>query len=162
LTVSCGSCGTPPWTPPDGHRVPDMLWSPSGFRLWVSQAIQEPPSEFLPAAPGIQRSASRRTPVLLLWATAGTPLASMQQCPQLHFAHSPHRLPNQADSITSSSDDMIDSVASSTSTTMPPDSTDEVFGAYTVVVLKASPSVKSDAASSDTSPVSSTALSPPR
>jgi hypothetical protein len=39
-----------------------MLWSPSGFRRWVSQAIQEPPSEFLPAAPGIQRSASRRTP----------------------------------------------------------------------------------------------------
>ena len=61
LTISCGSCGTPPWMPPDGHRVPDMLWSPSGFRRWVSQAIQEPPSEFLPAAPGIQQGASRRS-----------------------------------------------------------------------------------------------------
>nr|MDQ3764136.1 aminotransferase class I/II-fold pyridoxal phosphate-dependent enzyme [Actinomycetota bacterium] len=39
----------------------DMLWSPSGFRLRVSQATQEPPSEFFPAAPGIQRSAARRT-----------------------------------------------------------------------------------------------------
>jgi hypothetical protein len=64
LALSCGSCGTPPWTPPDGHRVPDMLWSPSGFPHWVSQAIQEPPSEFLPAAPGIQRSASRSTPCM--------------------------------------------------------------------------------------------------
>jgi hypothetical protein len=33
----------------------------------------------------------------------------------------PHRSPNQADWITSSSDDVIDSAASSTSTTMPPD-----------------------------------------
>ena len=64
LAISRGSCGTPPWTPPDGHRFPDMLWSPSGFRLRVSQATQEPPSEFIPTASGIQRSASRRTPCM--------------------------------------------------------------------------------------------------
>jgi hypothetical protein len=34
---------------------------PFGFRFQVGQVTQEPPSEFLPAAPGIQRSASRRT-----------------------------------------------------------------------------------------------------
>jgi len=73
LAISCGSCGTPPWTPPDGHRVPDMLWSPSGFRLWVSQVIQEPPSEFIPAAPGIQRSASRRTPGVPAFQAPGSP-----------------------------------------------------------------------------------------
>ena len=73
LAVSCGSCGTSPWMPPDGHRVPDMLWSPSGFRRWVSQAIQEPPSEFLPAAPGIQRSASRRTPGVPVIPAPGSP-----------------------------------------------------------------------------------------
>src|SRR4249920_4104059 len=28
LAISRGSCGTPPWTPPDGHRFPDMLFSP--------------------------------------------------------------------------------------------------------------------------------------
>jgi len=34
---------------------------PSRFPVQVSQATQEPPSEFLPTASGIQRSASRRT-----------------------------------------------------------------------------------------------------
>ena len=66
LAVSHGPRGTPPWTPPDGHRFPDMLFSPSGFRLQVSQATQEPPSEFIPTASGIQRSASRRTPCVRL------------------------------------------------------------------------------------------------
>ena len=31
LAISCGSCGTPPWTPPVGHRFPGMLLSPTGF-----------------------------------------------------------------------------------------------------------------------------------
>lgn len=34
---------------------------PFGFHFQVGQVTQEPPSEFLPAVPGIQRSASRRT-----------------------------------------------------------------------------------------------------
>jgi hypothetical protein len=43
----------------------------------------------------------------------------------------PHRSPNQADWITSSSDDVIDSAASSTSTTMPPDPARMRFSAPT-------------------------------
>ena len=49
----------------DASRRPPLPWHalvPSRFRVQVSQATQEPPSEFLPTAPGIQRSASRRTP----------------------------------------------------------------------------------------------------
>jgi hypothetical protein len=30
LAIPCGSSGTPPWTPPDGRRVPGMLLSPPG------------------------------------------------------------------------------------------------------------------------------------
>jgi hypothetical protein len=33
---------------------------PFTFRIQVSHQTQEPPSEFLPAAPGIQQGASRR------------------------------------------------------------------------------------------------------
>src|SRR5262245_8282085 len=38
-----------------------MLLSPLAFRIWVSHSTQEPPSKSLPAAPGIQQGASRRT-----------------------------------------------------------------------------------------------------
>src|ERR1700730_11296646 len=44
-----------------GHRFPGMLWSPSPFRIQVSHQTHEPPSEFLPAIPGIQQGASRRS-----------------------------------------------------------------------------------------------------
>src|SRR5665811_2550132 len=47
--------GTPPRRPPlSRHAV-----VPFRFRIQVSRATQEPPSEFLPTASGIQRSASR-------------------------------------------------------------------------------------------------------
>jgi hypothetical protein len=39
---------------------------PDGFPLQVSRATHEPPSESIPAARGIQRSASRRTPAVRL------------------------------------------------------------------------------------------------
>jgi hypothetical protein len=80
LAVSHGPRGTPPWTPPDGHRFPDMLFSPSGFRLQVSQATQEPPSEFIPTASGIQRSASRRTPCMRFSRTLLSDIVHRQAC----------------------------------------------------------------------------------
>jgi hypothetical protein len=52
--------------------------------------------------------------------------------PQLPFAHSPHRSPKQRNSTSSPSDSEIDSAASFTNTTMPPNSTDENFGTYNV------------------------------
>jgi len=64
-----------------------MLCSPSGFRRWVSQAIQEPPSEFLPAAPGIQRSASRRTPGLRVLLSIAEPHLG----PITHTHHQTHQ-----------------------------------------------------------------------
>lgn len=52
-----------PHTPTPGrdHCFPGMLLSPSPFRIQVSHQTQEPPSEFLPAASGIQQGAARRT-----------------------------------------------------------------------------------------------------
>jgi hypothetical protein len=51
----------------DASRRPPLPWHalvPSRFRVQVNQATQKPPFEFLPAAPGIQRRASRRTPAV--------------------------------------------------------------------------------------------------
>ena len=51
----------------DASRRPPLPWHalvPSRFRVQVNQATQKPPFEFLPAAPGIQRCASRRTPCM--------------------------------------------------------------------------------------------------
>jgi hypothetical protein len=48
-------------TPGRDRCFPGMLLSPSPFRIQVSHQTQEPPSEFLPAAPGIQQGAARRT-----------------------------------------------------------------------------------------------------
>jgi hypothetical protein len=48
-------------TPGHDRCFPGMLLSPSPFRIQVSHQTQEPPSEFLPAAPGIQQGAARRT-----------------------------------------------------------------------------------------------------
>jgi hypothetical protein len=42
--------------------LPRHALVPDGFPLQVSRATHEPPSESIPAARGIQRSASRRTP----------------------------------------------------------------------------------------------------
>jgi hypothetical protein len=103
LALSCESCGTPPWTPPDGHRFPDMLCSPSGFRFRVSQATQEPPSEFIPTAPGIQRSASRRTPDMRFSLIRLSPGQSTGRIPRRHSGWPPvpatHEAPRQLDSV---------------------------------------------------------------
>src|SRR6185312_7150250 len=56
-----GPPATPSLTTGPGRRV---LWHalvPSTFRLQVSHLTQEPPSKSLPAEPGIQQGASRRT-----------------------------------------------------------------------------------------------------
>lgn len=61
-----------------------MLLSPYRFPVQVSQATQKPPFEFLPVAPGIQRSAARRTPDWRLSPHLGSSkprgLAGWQKC----------------------------------------------------------------------------------
>ena len=54
----------PQRTVPDAWARPLVSWHalvPFTFRIQVSHQTQEPPSEFLPAEPGIHQSASRRT-----------------------------------------------------------------------------------------------------
>jgi hypothetical protein len=61
FTIFRGSRGTP--HPYAWARLP-LSWHalvPFTFRIQVSHQTQEPPSEFLPAAPGIQQGASRRS-----------------------------------------------------------------------------------------------------
>ncbi len=61
FALSRGSHDGPPSTP---SRCPSLTWHavvPFTFRIQVSQQTQEPPSEFLPAEPGIQPGASWRT-----------------------------------------------------------------------------------------------------
>ncbi|CCK24463.1 hypothetical protein BN159_0084 [Streptomyces davaonensis JCM 4913] len=61
FAISRGSRDAPSLTPEPGRRFSGMLCSPSPFPGWVSHQTQEPPSEFLPAEPGIQQGASWRT-----------------------------------------------------------------------------------------------------
>ena len=61
FALSRGSHDGPPSTP---SRCPSLAWHavvPFTFQIQVSQQTQEPPSEFLPAEPGIQPGASWRT-----------------------------------------------------------------------------------------------------
>ena len=61
FALSRGSHDGPPST---SSRCPSPAWHavvPFTFRIQVSQQTQEPPSEFLPAEPGIQPGASWRT-----------------------------------------------------------------------------------------------------
>ena len=61
FALSRGSHDGPPSTP---SRCPSLAWHavvPFTFRIQVSQQTQEPPSEVLPAEPGIQPGASWRT-----------------------------------------------------------------------------------------------------
>ena len=61
FTIFRGSRGTPH---PYAWARPPLSWHalvPFTFRIQVSHQTQEPPSEFLPAAPGIQQGASRRS-----------------------------------------------------------------------------------------------------
>ena len=61
FALSRGSHDGPPST---SSRCPSLAWHavvPFTFRIQVSQQTQEPPSEFLPAEPGIQPGASWRT-----------------------------------------------------------------------------------------------------
>jgi hypothetical protein len=56
-----GPPDTPPLTTGPGRRVGWHALVPFTFRIQVSHSTQEPPSKSLPAAPGIQQGASRRT-----------------------------------------------------------------------------------------------------
>jgi hypothetical protein len=58
-----GSRNASPHTPEHDRCFSGRLLSPSSFRIQVSHQTQEPPSEFLPAAPGIRPGASWRTDV---------------------------------------------------------------------------------------------------
>src|SRR6266511_404314 len=61
FTIFRGSRGTPY---PYAWARPPLSWHalvPFTFRIQVSHQTQEPPSEFLPAAPWIQQGASRRS-----------------------------------------------------------------------------------------------------
>ena len=67
----------------DASRRPPLPWHalvPSRFRVQVNQATQKPPFEFLPAAPGIQRRASRRTPCMRFSRTRLTEIVHRQAC----------------------------------------------------------------------------------
>jgi hypothetical protein len=61
LTIARGACGTSTYTPSADHRFPQQALFPSVFRLQVGWVLQEPPSEFFLAQPGIPSSATRRT-----------------------------------------------------------------------------------------------------
>ena len=56
-----GPPDTPPQTTGPDRRVGWHALVPFTFRIQVSHSTQEPPSKSLPAEPGIQQSASRRT-----------------------------------------------------------------------------------------------------
>jgi hypothetical protein len=61
FTIFRGSRSTPR---PYAWARPLLSWHalvPFTFRIQVSHQTQKPPSEFLPAAPGIQQGASRRS-----------------------------------------------------------------------------------------------------
>ena len=64
FAISHGSRNASPLTPSHDRCFADMLLFPFTFRIWVSHWTQEPSFEFLPAAPGIQQSASRRNSLL--------------------------------------------------------------------------------------------------
>ena len=61
FALSRGSPKAPSPTPGTRPLVSWHALVPFTFRIQVSHQTQEPPSEFLPAAPGIQQGASRRS-----------------------------------------------------------------------------------------------------
>ena len=53
---------------------------PFAFRFQVSMVIQEPPSEFFPAAPGISGRVPRRTSRRAIWRRSGDCSAHPGRC----------------------------------------------------------------------------------
>jgi hypothetical protein len=89
FALSRGSHDGPPST---SSRCPSLAWHavvPFTFRIQVSQQTQEPPSEFLPAEPGIQPGAS--------WRTASYPRPGQRAArPRLRLRRSSRRGPGRS------------------------------------------------------------------